>query len=91
MQAAAEKLSAEEEWKNDVLAAPEALGVEQITSSGLTLRVTVRTTSAAQWRVARELRARVTEALGIAGVPGASGAAAKVTAHTSDTGASGAT
>jgi small conductance mechanosensitive channel len=63
MQEAADTLAGDDEWKNDLLAPPEALGVEQITGTGLTLRVNAKTTSAAQWRVARELRRRVTEAL----------------------------
>jgi small conductance mechanosensitive channel len=69
MQEAADAMAGDDEWKNDLLAAPEALGVEQITATGMMLRVTVRTTSAAQWRVARELRARMTEALGDADIP----------------------
>jgi small-conductance mechanosensitive channel len=69
MQGAAAQLAEEDAWKNDILAAPEALGVEQITATGMLLRVNVRTTSAGQWRVARELRGRVTEALGAAGLP----------------------
>jgi small conductance mechanosensitive channel len=63
MQEAAAALTEADDWKNDLLAPPEALGVEQITGTGLTLRVNAKTTSAAQWRVARELRRRVTEAL----------------------------
>jgi small conductance mechanosensitive channel len=67
MQQAANELAAEDDWKNDLLAPPEALGVEQITATGMMLRVTVKTTSDAQWRVARELRARLTEAVDDAG------------------------
>jgi small-conductance mechanosensitive channel len=68
MHEAAQGLADEDSWKPDLLAPPESLGVEQITSNGLTLRVTVKTTSAAQWRVARELRGRVSEALDDAGI-----------------------
>lgn len=68
MQQAANTLAAEDEWKADLLAPPESLGVEQITASGMMLRTTVKTTSDAQWRVARELRARLTEAVDDAGV-----------------------
>jgi small conductance mechanosensitive channel len=68
MQAAAAEVADEDDWKPDLLAPPEALGVEQITANGMLLRVTVKTTSAAQWRVARELRARVSEAVDAAGI-----------------------
>jgi len=68
MQKAANELAAEDDWKADLLAPPESLGVEQITAGGMMLRTTVKTTSDAQWRVARELRARLTEAVDDAGI-----------------------
>src|SRR4051794_40619269 len=61
MQEVADALHAEEEWTQVLLARPESLGVEQITAAGVTLRLQVRTTSADQWRVARELRQRLGE------------------------------
>jgi len=63
---AAARLTEEEEFKDDLLAPPEVLGVDQMTATGLMLRVTVRTTTAAQWRVARELRARISTDLATA-------------------------
>ncbi|WP_344650932.1 mechanosensitive ion channel family protein [Cryptosporangium japonicum] len=63
---AASRLTEEEEFKDDLLAPPEVLGVDQMTATGLMLRVTVRTTTAAQWRVARELRARISTDLAAA-------------------------
>jgi moderate conductance mechanosensitive channel len=68
MQDAANALASEDDWKADLLAPPESLGVEQITPTGMMLRTTVKTTSDAQWRVARELRARLTEAVDDAGI-----------------------
>jgi len=65
---AASRLTEEEDYKDDLLAPPEVLGVEQMTTTGLLLRVTVRTTTAAQWRVARELRARISADLDTAGI-----------------------
>jgi small-conductance mechanosensitive channel len=50
-------------WREDLMEPPEVLGIEQINVDGAVLRTTVKTTSAAQWRVARELRRRLTEAL----------------------------
>jgi small conductance mechanosensitive channel len=68
MQDSAATLAAEDQWKPDLLSPPEALGIEQITSTGMMLRVTVKTTTDAQWRVAREMRARVSRALDDAGI-----------------------
>ncbi|MFI5954961.1 mechanosensitive ion channel family protein [Cryptosporangium sp. NPDC051539] len=64
----AAQLTEEDAFKDDLLAPPEVLGVEQLTQTGLMLRVTVRTTTAAQWRVARELRARISADLDAAGI-----------------------
>jgi moderate conductance mechanosensitive channel len=54
-------MHAEEEWGAVLLAAPESLGVEQITAEGVSMRLQVRTTNADQWRVGRELRMRLKE------------------------------
>jgi small-conductance mechanosensitive channel len=71
---------AEEEWSGVMLAQPESLGVESITAAGVTMRVQVRTTNADQWRVARELRQRLSERFAAEGfkapVPLLAGAAA---------------
>jgi moderate conductance mechanosensitive channel len=81
MQEVADALHAEEEWAQVLLARPESLGVEQITAAGVTLRLQVRTTSADQWRVARELRQRLNERFVAEGfrtpVPLLAGAAAR--------------
>jgi small-conductance mechanosensitive channel len=61
MQEVADGMYAEEEWAAVLLAAPESLGVEQITSEGVFLRLQVRSTNAEQWRVGRELRMRLKE------------------------------
>ncbi|MGY1806383.1 mechanosensitive ion channel family protein [Blastococcus sp. SYSU D00669] len=61
MQQVADEMYGEEEWAEVLLAEPESLGVESITAAGVTMRVQVRTTNADQWRVARELRQRLTE------------------------------
>jgi small-conductance mechanosensitive channel len=66
---AAAMLTEDEAFKDDLLAPPDVLGVEQMTTSGLMLRVTVRTTTASQWRVGRELRARISAELDKAGIP----------------------
>jgi small conductance mechanosensitive channel len=61
MQEVADAMYVEEEWAEVLLAEPESLGVESITAAGVTLRLTVRTTNADQWRVGRELRQRLNE------------------------------
>jgi small conductance mechanosensitive channel len=61
-------LCAEDEWKNDVLDAPELWGVESIDTVGVTLRLAIRTRPATQFRLLRELRARVNDALEAAGI-----------------------
>lgn len=59
MQEVGDSLVQEEAWAEMVLGAAESLGVEQITASAIILRLQVRTPSADQWRVARELRLRI--------------------------------
>lgn len=59
MQEVGDGLTQDENWASTVLGAAESLGVEQITASAIVLRLQVRTTTADQWRVARELRLRI--------------------------------
>jgi small conductance mechanosensitive channel len=61
MQEVADVMYADEEWAPVLLAEPESLGVELITSEGVFLRLQVRSTNADQWRVGRELRMRLKE------------------------------
>jgi small conductance mechanosensitive channel len=61
MQQVADALYADADWSDVLLSPPESLGVEDVTAAGVVLRVQVRSTSADQWRVARELRLRLTE------------------------------
>ncbi len=67
---AAAGLAEDPEYAEDLIEPPDVLGVEQITVDGAVLRATVKTASDAQWRIGRELRRRLTEALGEAGIPG---------------------
>jgi small conductance mechanosensitive channel len=50
----------EAEWADAILEEPEVWGVEAITADALVLRLAVKTQSAQQGPVARELRARIT-------------------------------
>lgn len=49
----------DEDFKDVVIEEPEVWGVESITPDGVTLRVTLKTAPMEQWRVAREMRARI--------------------------------
>jgi len=68
MREASQRLAADPEWADDLIEPPEMLGVEQITIDGAMLRTTVKTSAEAQWRVGRELRRRLSEALAAAGI-----------------------
>ncbi|MEJ7705643.1 MAG: mechanosensitive ion channel family protein [Geodermatophilaceae bacterium] len=61
MKEVADQLWQDPEWADAVLDEPQDLGVESITTEGIMLRLQVRTTTADQWRVARELRLRLKE------------------------------
>jgi moderate conductance mechanosensitive channel len=68
MQEVADEMHADPEWAEVLLAEPESLGVEQITAQGVVMRVQVRSTNADQWRVARELRLRLSERFAAEGI-----------------------
>jgi small conductance mechanosensitive channel len=67
---AAAGLGGDSRWRDDLIEPPEVLGVEQITVDGAVLRTTMKTSSEAQYRVGRELRRRLTEALAEGGMSG---------------------
>lgn len=60
---------AEGEHADDVIEAPEILGVQSVTAYGVTLRLTVKTKPGRQWAVRRALNARVQSALTAADIP----------------------
>jgi moderate conductance mechanosensitive channel len=68
LQEVADEMYGEEEWAPVLLAAPESLGAEQITAEGVVMRLQVRSTSADQWRVGRELRMRLQERFVLEGI-----------------------
>jgi moderate conductance mechanosensitive channel len=74
LRAAAGRLAEDPAWGEDLIEAPEVLGVEQITVDGAVLRTTVKTTPEARWRVGREMRRRLTEALETGGIAAKLGA-----------------
>ena len=68
IQQTADALAHDDAWKERILVRPEMWGVESIALDAVTLRLVVKTAPAEQWRVARELRARINLALGAAGI-----------------------
>jgi moderate conductance mechanosensitive channel len=55
-------------WAGQVLEEPEVWGVEDLAADGVTIRLVVKTLPAEQFKVLRELRARIKAALDAAGV-----------------------
>lgn len=68
LRAAAAAMAVDQEFAGDLLEAPEVLGVEQITVDGAVVRTTAKTSPEGQWRIAREMRRRLTEALEDGGI-----------------------
>ena len=60
---AAASLYGDPEWAPAFLSAPEVLGIEALTREETTLRVVARVRPLEQWRVGRELRARIRSTL----------------------------
>ncbi|MGH9269895.1 MAG: mechanosensitive ion channel family protein [Ilumatobacteraceae bacterium] len=58
------------DFAGDVLEAPQLLGVESASGDGVILRMTVKTTPGAQFRLQRALRQSVKQAFDEAGIPG---------------------
>lgn len=66
-------LSEDPQWQRSILEPPDILGVESLDSTGIAIRLFMKTQPLQQWSVARELRARVKQVLDeakiIMGVP----------------------
>jgi small conductance mechanosensitive channel len=58
----------EEGWRDAVLTEPDVWGVEELGAQSMKIRLVVQTLPLEQWRVARELRARIKAALDEAGI-----------------------
>lgn len=59
---AIESVAADEDWKSCFLEQPEVLGVESLSRGETVLRISAKVRPHEQWRVGRELRARIREA-----------------------------
>lgn len=56
-------------WHSKLLAPPEVLGIDEITASGLLVRIWIKTQPGQQWAVAREFRRRMLNVLAANGIP----------------------
>jgi small conductance mechanosensitive channel len=56
------------EWESEILEEPEVWGVESLDADGVTIRLVVKTVPLSQWKVARELRARIKRAFDDEGI-----------------------
>jgi moderate conductance mechanosensitive channel len=65
---AAAELAEDPEYAADFLEPPEVLGVEQLTVDGAIVRTVAKTSADAHFRVVRELRRRLAEALESSGI-----------------------
>jgi small-conductance mechanosensitive channel len=69
IQRVADELWEDPEWGNDeLMEQPEVWGVQNLGASGIAIRLVVKTEPSQQWRVERELRLRIKEALDEAGI-----------------------
>jgi len=66
--ATAASMAEDPEWQKLILEPPDLLGVDDINSTGITLRLLLKTQPLKQWHVARELRRRLKHAFDEAGV-----------------------
>lgn len=66
--ATAERMTADADWSEVILEAPEMWGVQELAADGVTLRLIVKTRPGEQFAVSRELNVRLKEALDQAGI-----------------------
>lgn len=69
IQEVGEIISQEAFWTENILEAPQVLGVEDFADRGLVIRVWIKTEPLKQWDVSREFRLRVKKALEAANIP----------------------
>ncbi len=68
LKSTATDMAEDSEWQQLILEPPDLLGVESIDSTGITLRLLLKTQPLKQWPVACELRARIKHAFDKAGI-----------------------
>ena len=67
--AVADGMAEDEEWRAEILEPPEVWGVESIGPDAATIRLVIKVSPAAQWRVMRELRLRLKDGFEAEGIP----------------------
>jgi small-conductance mechanosensitive channel len=65
----ADEMAQDDEWKDDILEPPELWGVEEVRDGAVVIRLVLKTRPAAQFRLMRELRLQIKEALQEEGIP----------------------
>jgi moderate conductance mechanosensitive channel len=58
----------DEAWRDEILEQPDVWGVESLDADGVTIRLVIKTKPLSQWKVARELRARIKQAFDAEGI-----------------------
>src|SRR4051812_35043225 len=64
----ADQITEEERWKHDILEEPEVWGVEHVRDGAVVIRLVLKTRPAQQFKLMRELRLRIKEALESEGI-----------------------
>ena len=59
LQEVADDLWHDDDYDHVIIEQPEVWGIEAVTADAITMRVTLKTAPLEQWRVAREMRARI--------------------------------
>lgn len=65
----AEKMSQDKDWQEQILEAPQLLGVERFDDRGVVVRIWIKTQPLKQWDVSREFRRRIKVQFEQAGMP----------------------
>ena len=69
VQKVAHYMYSEPEWHKLIIEPPELLGIEQLTHSGILIRLWIKTQPLQQWKVGREFRRRLKRAFDREGIP----------------------
>ena len=64
----AQQLYRDPQWQEQILEAPEILGIDNISHTGILIRLIIKTQPLEQWSVAREFRRRLKKALDEQGI-----------------------
>ena len=68
MEAIAQQLYSDPQWQDQILEAPQVLGIDKIAHTGIVIRLIIKTQPMQQWLVAREFRRRLKKAFDEQGI-----------------------